>query len=147
MRRTINKAGLDLVRYYEKCRLTAYICPAGKLTIGWGHTGPDVRPGMKITRQRADELLAADLARFERFVDAHGGACTSNQFSALVSFAYNCGEGNFEESTLLRLHRAGKYEAAKQQFYRWIHGGGKVLQGLVERRDDEARLYATPDMP
>lgn len=142
--RTINKAGLDIVRDFEGLRLKAYICPAGVLTIGYGSTGPHVKPGMVITADQATDLLVKDLARFERFVEEHGGSCTDNEFSALVSFAFNVGCGALEESTLLRLHRAGKKDAAADQFGRWTKGGGRVLPGLVKRRAAEAALYRKP---
>lgn len=144
MRRQINKAGLDIVRQFEGLRLKAYLCPAKVWTVGFGSTGPHVKPGMTITADQATDLLLQDLERFERFVEAHAGTCTDNQFSALVSFAFNVGNGALEESTLLRLHRAGKYDAAKEQFGKWVRGGGKVLPGLVKRRAAEAALYGAP---
>lgn len=143
-RRAINKAGLDLIKRWEGCELKAYICPAGILTIGYGSTGPHVKPGMTITADQAEELLRSDLRRFEDFVDSHAGICTDNQFGALTSFAFNVGNGALEESTLLRLHRAGKYAQAQLQFHKWVHAGGKKLQGLIKRRADEAALYGKP---
>lgn len=142
--RTINKAGFDLIRRWEGLRLKAYPDPGtggDPWTIGYGHTGKDVRPGLVITNERANELLAADLLRFERGVAALAPICTDNQFSALVSFAFNVGLGNLEESTLLRMHRDGQYGAAQKQFGRWTRAAGKVLPGLVKRRADEAALY------
>lgn len=142
--RTINKAGLDLVRNFEGLRLKAYLCPAKVWTIGYGSTGPHVKPGMTITEDQATDLLLKDLARFERHVAEHCGQATENQYSAMVSFSFNVGSGAFEESTLLRLHRAGKYGAASEQFARWNKGGGKVLAGLTKRRAAEAALYSKP---
>lgn len=142
--RRINKAGLDLIKSFEGLRLTAYVCPAGVLTIGYGSTGPHVKPGMTITQHQAEGLLRSDLRRFEDFVAGHGGTCTDNQFGALTSFAFNVGEGALEHSTLLNLHRQGKYGAAQLQFGKWTHGGGKVLPGLVRRRSAEAALYGKP---
>ena len=141
MRRTINFDGLTLIKSFEGCKLTAYVCPAGVLTIGYGSTGPHVKRGMTITQAQADELLRSDLRRFEDAVAEHGGTCTDNQFAALTSFAFNVGEGALEHSTLLNLHRQGKYSAAQAQFGKWTHGGGKVLPGLVRRRAAEAKLY------
>lgn len=142
--RTINKAGLDIVRDSEGLRLKAYLCPAKVWTIGYGSTGPHVKPGMTITADQATDLLLKDLARFERCVAENCGTATDNQFSAMVSFAFNVGCGAFEESTLLRLHRAGKHDAAAAQFGRWTKGGGRVLPGLVKRRAAEAALYSKP---
>lgn len=144
MTRTINKAGLDLVKSFEGCKLKAYVCPAGVLTIGYGSTGSHVKPGMTITQDQADELLRSDLRRFEDYVDQHCKPATDNQFSALVSFCFNVGEGNLRTSTLRRMHKAGDYAGAQAQFARWNKGGGKVLAGLVRRREAEAKLYGAP---
>ena len=143
MPKRINKAGFDLIRDFEGLRLKAYLCPAKVWTVGYGHTGPDVKPGMVITNERANELLTADLAKFELAVNQNAPTCTDNQFSAMVSFAFNVGVGAFEESTLLRHHRAGRYGMAALQFDRWTRGGGKVLPGLVRRRAAERKLYET----
>lgn len=141
-RRSINREGLELVKQFEGCKLKAYVCPAGILTIGYGSTGKHVKPGMVITQDQAEELLRSDLRRFEDCVAEAAPAATDNQFSAMVSFAFNVGCGAFEESTLLRMHRAGKYGSASAQFGRWTRGGGRVLPGLVRRRAAEAALYA-----
>ena len=141
MTRSINKAGLELIKSFEGCKLKAYVCPAGVLTIGYGSTGSHVKPGMVITQDQADELLRSDLRRFEDYVDQHCKPATDNQFAALVSFAFNVGEGNLRTSTLRRLHNAGDYAGAQGQFARWNKGGGKVLAGLVRRREAEAKLY------
>lgn len=141
MRRQINQAGRDLIKSFEGLSLVSYKCPAGIWTVGWGSTGKHVKQGMKITRQEAESLLDADLARFETFVEQNAGECTDNQFAALVSFAFNVGTGALEESTLLRLHRAGKYPLAQLQFSKWVHAGGKKLNGLIKRRAAEANLY------
>lgn len=141
MAKRINKAGFDLIRRFEGLRLKAYTCPAGVLTIGYGSTGKHVKPGMVITVEQADELLTKDLARFEDGVNRLAPITTDNQFAALVSFAFNVGLGNLEESTLLRMHRDGHYGAAAKQFARWNRAAGKVLPGLVKRRAAEAELY------
>lgn len=144
MRRQINRAGWELIKRFEGCILTAYTCPAGRLTIGYGSTGPHVKPGMRITAEQADALLQDDLRRFEDYVAEHCGKTTDNQFAALVSFCFNVGEGNLRTSTLRRLHLAGDYAGAQAQFSRWTRGGGKVLPGLVKRREAEAKLYGAP---
>ena len=117
-RRSINREGLELVKQFEGCKLKAYVCPAGILTIGYGSTGKHVKPGMVITQDQAEELLRSDLRRFEDCVAEAAPTATDNQFSAMVSFAFNVGCGAFEESTLLRMHRAGKYSSAEAQFGR-----------------------------
>jgi lysozyme len=124
--------------------LTAYKCPAGVWTIGWGHTGPDVVSGSTITLQRAEELFREDASKFERAVTrliAGGAATTQGQFDAMVSLAYNVGEGRLAKSTLLKLHRRGNYEGAAAQFALWNKSQGRVLPGLTRRRADETLFY------
>lgn len=148
MMMTCNQAGLDITRKAEGLRLTAYYCPAGKLTIGYGHTGPDVKEGMTITEAEADELLAKDVGWAEEAVTrAVTVPLTSNQFSALVDFTFNVGAGNLESSTLLRLLNGGDLAGAADQFLRWDEADGKVLPGLVTRREEERSLFLTADGP
>ena len=137
----ISQRGLDLIRRFEGLELCAYRCPAGVWTIGYGHTGPDVEPGLTITADRAQELLRADLLRFEEGVAKSAGDCTQGQHDALVSFAFNLGLGALRSSTLLKKHRAGEHRLAAAEFARWIHAGGRKLPGLVKRRAAEAALY------
>ncbi|WP_164522467.1 lysozyme [Sphingobium yanoikuyae] len=134
-------AGRALITRFEGERLQAYLCPAGILTIGVGHTGPDVKPGLTITRERSQQLLATDLQRFEGAVNRLGGRMNQGQFDAMVSFAFNVGEAALRSSTLLKKHLAGDYAGAAREFARWNKGGGKVLPGLVKRRAAEAALY------
>lgn len=142
--------GIALIQHFEDLRLDAYRCAAGVWTIGWGHTGPDVRPGMRITRERADELLAQDLAQFERdvasLVTVELRQC---QFDALVSFAFNVGSDiddddiaeGLGDSTLLRLVNASDFTRAQGEFRKWVYSRGKVLRGLVRRRAAEAAMF------
>jgi len=132
---TITPAGLRLIQNYEGVRLKAYRDAVQVLTIGYGHTGPDVTDGLEITQARADELLRQDVARFERGVeDALTRAATAGQFDAMVSLAFNIGLGAFRSSTLLRLFNEGKPREAAQQFGEWVMAGPQVLRGLVRRR-------------
>jgi len=136
-----SQRGLDLIKQFEGLKLTAYVCPAGVLTIGYGTTA-GVTPGMTITAERAEQLLRQDIAKFERGVrDSVKVPLTENQFSALVSFAYNVGLGAFRTSTLLRLLNKGEYAQAAEQFGRWNKAGGKVLPGLTRRRAAERKLF------
>ena len=99
-----------------------------------------------ISQEVADQLLAADLGRFETAVNGMVSDATSQQqLDGMLSFAYNLGEGALRGSTLLRLHNAGDYDGAAQQFGRWNHAGGRVLSGLTRRRAGEAAVYATGD--
>ena len=140
-----NQAGVDLIRRFEGVRLQAYRCPAGVPTIGYGHTGSDVKMGQQITEAEADELLRHDLKFFEDGIDkCLGGAeTTENQFSAMVCLAFNIGLSAFKSSSVLRFHREQRPNAAAQSFNLWNKGGGKVLKGLVDRRNAESQLYLT----
>lgn len=142
-----NKAGVDLIQQFEGLRLKAYPDPATggvPWTIGYGSTGPDVKPGMVITRDQAEARLVNDLRRFEQAVEQMCHDCTDNQFAALVAFAFNVGTENLRQSTLRRLHNEGEYELAQQQFARWNKAAGKVMAGLTKRRAAEAELYGRP---
>lgn len=136
----ISSKGLDLIKRFEGLRNESYRCPAGVWTIGYGHTG-DVQPGAIITEEGAEALLRQDVERFERAVARLAPKCTQSQFDALVSFTFNLGEGNLSKSTLLKLHNAGHYQAAADQFLRWNRAAGKVLPGLTRRRAQERGLY------
>ena len=145
-----NEAGKALILSYEALRLKAYLpTPHDVPTIGWGHTGPDVKMGMAITREEADRLFAKDLAAVEAGVGRSlgGAATTENQFAAMVSLAYNIGLGAFKASTVLREHRAGDPVKAAAAFGLWNkqRQDGKlvVLKGLTRRRKAEADLYLT----
>lgn len=143
--RQINRAGEKLIQEFEGCELGAYLDVAGIPTIGWGHTGPEVRLGQTITQDQADALFDKDTDRFEAAVEELAPTATDNQFAALVSFAYNLGEGGLKSSTLLRLHNAGEYEKAAEQFVRWnkarVNGKLVPVRGLTRRREAEAALY------
>lgn len=137
----ISKAGLDLIKQFEGLYLKAYRCPAGVPTIGYGHTA-GVAMGQTITQQQADDYLRRDVRQFERAVERLVKVpLTQGQFDALVSFAFNLGEGALAQSTLLRLLNAGDYAGAAAQFDRWNKAGGRVLPGLVRRRAAERALF------
>lgn len=146
--RQIGAAGLEIVKRNEGLRLKAYVCPAGVLTIGYGSTGPHVKPGMVITEAEADRLLQEDLDRFEEAVERHARNATQNQFDAMVSLAFNIGIANFRKSSVLRQHIAGQHAAAANSFALWnkakVAGVLKELPGLTRRRAEEARLYRKP---
>lgn len=142
MTRTINAAGLALVREHEGLRLEAYQDTSGIWTIGYGHT-EEVRPGDCISRERAEQFLKADLAKAERAVARLVKVpLTDNQFSALVSFVFNAGEGAFAKSTLLRKLNEGGHGLVPTCLKAWIFDNGRVLPGLVKRRAAEAALWS-----
>ena len=118
----------------------------GVLTIGYGHTGPDVKPGMTITQKQAEDLLAKDLAKFASTVTTSVKVpLNANQNGALISFTFNVGSGAFQTSTLLRRLNAGENPntVAKEELPRWNKGGGKVLPGLVRRREAEVKFFTS----
>lgn len=138
----ISKPGIELIKHYEGLRLEAYCCPAGVLTIGYGHTGADVAKGKTITLDEAEALLRADLLEFERRVQQIVTApLTQGQFDALVSFAYNVGIGALQRSTLLRKLNAEDYAGASAEFMRWTKAGAVELPGLVKRRTAEREMF------
>jgi len=131
----------ELIKKYEGLRLQAYRCPAGVLTIGYGHTN-GVSEGMSITKEEADWLLSQDIAVAEAAINKYNLALNQNQFDALVSFVFNVGAGNFSRSTLLCKLKVNPYHSSiGDEFYRWVYAKGKVLPGLQKRRVDEVRLY------
>lgn len=140
----INAAGLALIKGFEGCKLTAYQCPAGIWTCGYGATGPDVGPDTVWTQEQADARLQSDLRKFEQGVGAALiQPATANQFSAMVCLAYNIGLGNFETSTVRRDHNAGNAAGAADAFLMWDEIHGQVCNGLLRRREAERALYLT----
>jgi lysozyme len=141
----IGKQGLDLIKKYEGLKLTAYKCPAGILTIGYGHT-KTVKPGMTINKEMAEVLLRMDVLDAENAVrELVEVKLTQNQFDALVSFVFNVGRRNLERSTLLKRLNENKILEAGEEFMKWTKarqpGGLKELPGLVKRRAEEKVLF------
>jgi len=135
-----------LVSQFEGYSATAYLCPAGVMTIGYGTTvypdGTKVKGGDTCTEDQAQAWLQHDLSwageAVARLVKVD---LSQNQFDALTSFVYNLGAGALQGSTLLRMLNGGAYDLAAAQFQFWVHGGGKILPGLVKRRAAEAALF------
>lgn len=139
------KNAIDLIKRYEGVSLSAYQCPAGVWTIGWGHTR-GVRPGQVISGDTANNLLQKDVKSIFEKLDAMcadaGITLSGNQRSALVSFIFNVGIGAFRRSTLWRLIRLNPYDPAiSPEFARWKYADGKAMPGLIRRRREEAALY------
>jgi lysozyme len=139
--------GIALIRKYEGLRLQAYICPSGLATIGFGATfyenGTRVQLGDKISRDRADQLLMFQVKLFaEEVRRTIKSNINDNQLGALVSFCFNVGGAAFSKSTLARKVNTNPNDSTiRNEFMRWTRGGGKVLPGLVKRREEEANLY------
>jgi lysozyme len=143
----IGKDGLSIIKHYEGLRLKAYLCPAGKLTVGYGHV---ILPGEKlsiITDKKAHELLASDVSWAEDCVfKSVKVPLLQNQFDALVSFIFNIGGGAFKSSTMLKMLNNNRLADASIQFSRWTRAAGKVMPGLVSRRESERKLFADGDL-
>lgn len=144
----ISDAGLSLIRTFEGLSTKAYRCPAGLLTIGYGHTF-NVTKDMKITQKEAERLLLSDLSYFEKEVTNLLNNCsyTQSQFDALVCFAFNVGVSSLITSTLLKKFKAGDIRGAADEFLRWNKATSPetkskiVLKGLTLRRQAERRLF------
>lgn len=135
--------GIDLIKHFEGCRLTAYkpVAAEQSYTIGYGHYGSDVKKGQTITQAQAEALLKNDLVRYENYVKQYVKfGMNQNQFDALVSFCYNCGAGSLQ--TLVR-NRQPATVAEKMLLYN-KGAGGVVLAGLTKRRQAERELFLTP---
>lgn len=133
---------------YESLELTAYVCPKGKLTIGWGHTGKvdgvRIYEGLKITKVKAQQLFEQDIATVEVPLskEPYADNLSNDRWDALVSFIFNVGWGRFKKSTLRRKLLANiEDKSIPDEFRRWVYCNGKKLSGLVKRREWEAQLY------
>jgi len=137
--------GINLICGFEGLELKAYDDGVGVWTIGYGTTivnGIKVKKGDTCTIEQAKSYMAQDLKKFESAVDTSVKVTiTQNQFDALVSLAYNIGTGAFKSSTLLKKLNAKDFKGAAAQFDRWNRAGGKVMQGLVNRRAKERKLF------
>lgn len=138
----------NLIKRFEGCYLEAYLDPVGIWTIGWGTIqypdGTAVKQGDKITQAQADYYLEYEVNIKAKSVDnlVQPAKVNQNQFDALTSFTYNVGTGAFGDSTLLRKLKVNPNDPTiRDEFMRWVYGGGVVLPGLVTRRKAEADLY------
>jgi len=137
----ISEKGLDLIKFYEGCEYNAYKCVAGVLTIGYGHT-KGVKEGDLITQQEADALLLHEMDEYEGYINNMVTVdLEQNQFDALVSWVFNLGSSNLSSSTLLKKINNKEFDAVPEQIKRWNKAGGKVLDGLIKRRNSEALLF------
>jgi lysozyme len=145
----VDQVGFDFITKHEGLRLEAYLCPAKVWTIGYGQTfypgGKRVQNGDLITIEEANDMFKKVLANFEQNVyNLTRDDISQNQFNALASFAYNIGIGALRGSTLLKkVNKDPNDPAIKDEFMKWVNGGGGILAGLVKRRREEAKLYFT----
>ena len=153
--------GLALIKRFEGCKYTPYKCPAGLWTVGYGTVlYPDqirlkmperlsyplrVEDSRKFSQEEIDAFLATELRSTERGVARYCPASVGNQnqFDALVSFAYNCGVGALQRSTIRQAYNRGEVETAADGFLKYTRGGGKILPGLTRRREAEKALFLT----
>lgn len=141
----ISTEGIALIKEFEGCRLQSYQCSAGVWTVGYGHTGKEVKKGMVISQQQADEWLIVDCNRVLQMLrDTIRVPIRQNQLDALVSLGFNIGTEALRKSTLMSLVNRNPDDLnIPEQFERWVYAGGKVVNGLVRRRKAEAKLYAS----
>lgn len=141
---------ITLIQHYEGCVLKAYKCTSGIWTIGWGHTGKEVKEGLIWTQAKADSTLSVDIVRFERDVSKLVTvSINQRQFDALVSFAFNVGSDidadiipeGLGDSTLLKLVNSNKMRQAADEFIKWNKSAGKSSLGLTRRRHAERSLF------
>ena len=134
----IGNKGLDLIKSFEGCRLSAYKCPAGVWTIGYGHT-QGVYQGMTISQAQADNMLREDVKYYANAVDRYNSRFnfTQEEFDALTSFTYNCGVGSLQ--AVMSCCNTKQEIAEECKLYN--KGGGVVLAGLVRRREEEYKLF------
>lgn len=141
---TTSTAGIDLIKNFEGCKLTAYkpVPTERYWTIGYGHYGADVYQGMKINQAKADELLTKDLRDAESCLNKMGINFKQRQFDALVSWIFNLGTGNFKNSTM-RKYIANNFKDVEitDQLIKWYHSSGTPLLGLKKRRVAEANMF------
>lgn len=147
----VNKAGVDLIKEFEGFSAKLYFCSGSVETIGWGHaiTAEDRVNGNYerwkangITKREATQVLKQDLRVAENAVASMTKvSLTANQFSALASFTFNLGSGNFQSSTLRAKLNRGDYQGCADEFWKWRRAGGVILQGLVRRREAEKQLF------
>ena len=148
---SLTDAGANLIKHFEGClqkrgdHYVAYKCPANVLTIGWGHTnhhGKKFDASSRWTMAECNSAFMEDMGGFEQAVRRLVKVdLEPHQFDALVSFTYNCGEGNLAKSTLLKKVNAGDFEGAALEFHRWNKANGKPLAGLTRRRAAESLLF------
>lgn len=137
----ISDKGLGIITHFEGLSAKPYVCPAGYLTIGYGHLVKENSPHF-VTKAQALELLKHDVAIAEQAVKRLISApLTQYQFDALVSFTFNVGAGALQRSSLRACANRGDFFGASEQFLRWVYGGGRKLKGLILRRNAEKMLF------
>lgn len=139
---TISAEGLEFIKKWESLKLVAYLCPAQKWTVGFGHTGKDVYSGLVITKDQAEKLFRKDVSIAEAVVrKLIFVKLTQKKFDAVCSLTYNIGGKNLETSTLLKKINNQEWLEASKEFKEWHFSKGKSLPGLVKRREEESVMF------
>ena len=137
----ISEEGLALIKKFEGCELEAYQCAAGIWTIAYGRI-KEVKEGHTCTQEQAEAWLDEELHEYQSYIDDMVEVDLEQcQFDALVSWVYNLGPSNLKSSTLLKVVNNSEYDEVPERIKRWNKAGGKVLEGLVRRREAEALLF------
>jgi lysozyme len=140
-----SEEGRALIKKFEGCELEAYQCSANVWTIGYGHT-QGIKEGDVCTQEDADRMLEEDLEEFEGYVqEAVNVPLEQHEFDALVAWTYNLGPSNLRSSTMLKRLNDSKFDQVPSEMRRWNKAGGKVLDGLVRRREAESLLFTNED--
>ncbi len=140
-----SEQGKSLIKKFEGCELKAYQCSANVWTIGYGHT-QGIKEGDSCTQEDADRMLAEDLEEFEGYVqEAVKVPLEQHEFDALVAWTYNLGPSNLRSSTMLKRLNDSQFDQVPSEMQRWNKAGGKVLDGLIRRREAESLLFTNED--
>lgn len=140
----ISNEGKDLIKRFESLSLKPYLCPAGVWTIGYGHTNGVTKDTKPIEEWEADNFLVDDLMCVVRKLPVGElEGLSQNKIDAVISFAFNCGAGAYNASTLRKVIKSDpdNHDAVRREFMKWVNAGGKRLEGLVRRREKEADMY------
>lgn len=132
----------DLIKGFEGCKLEAYQDLGGIWTIGWGHTGKDVYPGLKWTQYQADEALDHDILLTQAQIAVYSPNLSGEALESVTSFVFNLGIGAYRNSTFRTYVDAGNWSAARSEMVKWDHSNGNIVPGLYRRRQAEAALLA-----
>lgn len=141
----ISEEGIALIKKFEGCKLEAYLDAVDVPTIAYGRT-KDVKIGDICTQQQAEDWLEEELVEYAGYVnEAVKVELTQPQFDSLVSWTYNLGPSNLNRSSMLRVLNTSDYDNVPEQIMRWNKAGGRVLAGLVRRREAEAEMFKGND--
>ena len=141
----ISEDGLELIKKFEGCETTAYQDSVGVWTIGFGHT-KGVEEGQTCSIEDAESMLADEMDEYEGYINNMVKVeLQQHEFDALVAWVYNLGPTNLGESTMLKVLNGGQFDRVPDEMNRWTRAGGKILEGLVRRRQAESLMFQNLD--